>query len=84
MFWERLRTGPRKEHRLHCQAAGTRTSPPVKMGMRQGALKACCQNLHMWAQYLAQTSLSTNGLCSVIIILISIIIIINGKVATSQ
>lgn len=46
MFWGRLRTGPRKEHRLNCQAAGTRTSPPVKMGMRQGALKACCQNLH--------------------------------------
>lgn len=38
----------------------------------------------MWAEYLAQTSLSTNGPCSVIRISISVIIMINGRIKTSQ
>lgn len=38
----------------------------------------------MWAKDLAQTSLSINGPCCMIIILAPVIIIINGRIKTSQ
>ena len=38
----------------------------------------------MWAKSLAQTHLSINGPCAMIITSISVIIMINGRIKTSQ
>lgn len=55
------------------------------MGIRRGAWRLVVRIYKMWAEYLAQTSsLSINGPCSVIMISISIIIMINGRIRTSQ